>query len=241
MKEIILSAPGKNAISSDVMRQLIADLESAGGEPVLITGAGDAFSAGLNLKEVLSLDPASMRHFLALLDEMTRALYEYPGPTVALVNGHAIAGGCVIALACDHRVMKQGTGARIGLNEVALGLRFPPKVLKMVKARVHRRFWERVILGADLFDAEAAHALGLVDEVSAEASTLAGERLASLAAHPRDAYSRAKHMLRAGVLALTAEETSTFEREDLPAWTSDAVRERIGEILGRSGRAKPSE
>jgi len=233
MKEIILSAPGKNAISSAVMHQLVDELASAGGEPVLITGAGDAFSAGLNLKEVVSLEPTGMREFLALLDEMTRVLYEYPGPTVALVNGHAIAGGCVIALACDHRVMKQGTGARIGLNEVALGLRFPPKVLKMVQARVHRRYWERVILGADLFDADRALALGLVDEVSSEASTLAGEHLARLAAHPRDAYARAKHLLRAGVLSLSEDESATFEREDLPIWTSDAVRERIGKILGR--------
>ena len=87
MKEIILSAPGKNAINSALMRQIIDELRAAAGEPVLLTGAGDAFSAGLNLKEVLALDPAGMAAFLELLEEMTRALFEYPGPTVALVNG----------------------------------------------------------------------------------------------------------------------------------------------------------
>lgn len=233
MKEIILSAPGKNAINTELMTQLIADLDAAAGEPVLLTGAGDAFSAGLNLKEVLALDAAGMKGFLGLLEETTRVLFEYPGPTVALVNGHAIAGGCVLALACDLRVMRLGTGARIGLNEVALGLHFPPRVMKMVKARVHRRHWERVILGADLFDAETAFDLGLVDHVSEDASTFAGERLAALAAHPPGAYARAKHLLRADVLTVTNAESASFEHEDLPVWTSDPVRERIAALLRR--------
>lgn len=232
MKEIILSSPAKNALSTAVMRRLVTDLEQAAGEPVLLTGAGDAFSAGLDLREILSLDAAGMRQFLGVLDAMALALFEYPGPTVALVNGHAIAGGCVVALACDFRVMQAGTRARVGLNEVALGLRFPPRVMKLVKARVHQRFWDRVILGAGLVDAERALELGLVDELSENASTLAGERLAELARHPRDAYSRAKRHLRGGVLDLCAEELEAFEREDLPAWTTEDVRGRIRAILG---------
>lgn len=233
MKEIILSSPAKNALGSAVMRRLIADLREAAGEPVLLTGAGDAFCAGLDLKEILSLDAGGMKSYLGLLDEMCLALFEYPGPSVALVNGHAIAGGCVVALACDFRVMKLGTHARIGLNEVALGLRFPPRVLKLVKARVHRRSWERVILGASLVDAQVALELGLVDELALDASTVAGERLAELAKHPPDAYARTKQMLRGGVMDLTDEELAAFEREDLPVWTSDAVRARVMAILAR--------
>lgn len=233
MKEVILSAPGKNAIGSQVMRQLLSELEGAGGEPLLLTGAGDAFSAGLDLKEVLSLDEPGMAVFLGLLEDLTRALYEYPGPTVALVNGHAIAGGAVLAMCCDHRVAPSDMKGRIGLNEVALGLRFPPRILKLARARVPERHLGRVVLGAELFDARTALEVGLLDELSDDASARAGERLAALSAHPPDAYARAKHLLRGGVLAVTPEEEARFAREDLPSWTSEALRERIRALLGR--------
>ena len=233
MKEIILSAPGKNAISTELMHETLRALEGAAGEPILLTGAGDAFSAGLNLKQVVALDPQAMKIFLELLDETVRALWEYPGPSVALVNGHAIAGGCLLALSCDHRVMTSDGKARIGLNEVALGLRFPPKVLKMAAERVPRRHWERVILGAELFDARTAVELGLVDEISDEPSRVAGERLALLGRHPKEAYARAKQLLRGHVLGLSPDEIAAFHRVDLPVWTSDAARERIHALLKR--------
>ena len=233
MKEIILSAPGKNAINSALMRQIIDELRAAAGEPVLLTGAGDAFSAGLNLKEVLALDPAGMAAFLELLEEMTRALFEYPGPTVALVNGHAIAGGCVLALCCDHRVAPASGKARIGLNEVALGLRFPPRVMKLVKARVPARALGRVVLGAELFDPAAALEFGLLDELADDASARAGERLAALSVHPPDAYARAKQLLRGGVLDVSADEAARFAEHDLGAWTSEALHQKIRQVLAR--------
>lgn len=233
MKEIILSAPGKNAINSALMRQIIDELRAAAGEPVLLTGAGDAFSAGLNLKEVLALDPAGMAAFLDLLEEMTRALFEYPGPTVALVNGHAIAGGCVLALCCDHRVAPASGKARIGLNEVALGLRFPPRVMKLVKARVPPHALGRVVLGAELFDPAAALEFGLLDELADDASARAGERLAALSAHPPDAYARAKQLLRGGVLDVSADEAARFAEHDLASWTSEALHQKIRQVLAR--------
>src|SRR5215470_9196041 len=98
MHEIVLRAPGKNALSTELMTWIVRELEVAAGRPVLITGAGDAFSAGLNLKEIATLDPLGMERFLGTLEGMVDALYTYPGPTAAAVNGHAIAGGCVVAL-----------------------------------------------------------------------------------------------------------------------------------------------
>ncbi|MCA9565939.1 MAG: enoyl-CoA hydratase/isomerase family protein, partial [Myxococcales bacterium] len=121
MRTIRIEGPGKNSLSSDLMNAIISGLHDAAGEPVLITGAGDAFSAGLNLKEMAGLDAAGMDRFLRTLEEMVVTLHHYPGPTAAAVNGHAIAGGCVITLCCDFRIMTTVPKARIGLNEVALG------------------------------------------------------------------------------------------------------------------------
>ncbi len=80
------------------------EVRAVAGRPLLIMGAGDVFSAGLNLKEVAQLDRPGMEAFLGLLDDVMDTLYGHPGPTVACVNGHAIAGGCVIALCCDVRI-----------------------------------------------------------------------------------------------------------------------------------------
>jgi enoyl-CoA hydratase len=174
-----------------------------------------------------------MKAFLGLLDDLVSALFDYPGPLVALVNGHAIAGGCVLALTADWRVAPQGSTARIGLNEVALGLRYPPRVLSLVKARVPPRWRENIVLGAGLFDVESAQRFGLIDEVAKDAEAAAIQRLELLAAHPRDAYSVAKRALRSGLLVPPADELFAFERDDLPTWTSPELKARIAGVLKR--------
>jgi len=232
MREVVLEGPGKNALGSALMRQLLDALRSAAGEAVLLRGAGDAFCAGLNLKEMAALDAAGMQGFLALLEDMVQALYEYPGPTAAAVNGHAVAGGCVLALGCDWRVMTAAAGARIGLNEIAIGARFPPRTWAMVKARVPAASLERVVLGAQLVDPRSALELGLVDELADDPLSVAKERLAVLAGHPRDAYAVAKRGIR-GVLAPGAEALARWKGEDLAAWTSPQFRALIERQLKR--------
>ena len=232
MREIVLEGPGKNALSSALMKKLCDGLRVAAGEPVLFTGAGDAFCAGLNLKEMAGFDAAGMQGFLVLLEDMVQALYEYPGPTAAAVNGHAVAGGCVIALGCDCRVMTAAPGVRMGLNEVAIGARFPPKTWTMIKARVPAASIERVVLGAQLVDPQAALALGLVDELADDSLAVAKECLAILARHPRDAYAVAKRGIR-GKLTPTAEATAQWEGEDRAAWTSPEFKDLIERQLKR--------
>jgi enoyl-CoA hydratase len=231
MKEIIIDGPGKNALGSELMRSLRRELETAGNEPILLTGAGDAFSAGLDLREIAELDAGKMRSFLELLEALVLDLYTYPGPTVALLNGHAIAGGCVLALCCDHRVARANLRTRIGLNEVALGVRFPPGVLRLVRTRLPTRHRDRVLLGAELFSPEHARELGLIDEVADDASSRAGERLAALALHPRHAYTAAKRALRAGELEPSPAEQARWLEQDLPSWYSDETKQRVRSVL----------
>src|SRR6202042_707140 len=187
--EILLEGPAKNALGTRTMTHLLDRLRDAAGAPVLLRGAGDSFSAGLNLREVAALDERGMERFLRQLEECFAALYLYPGPTVACINGHAIAGGCVLALCCDHRVASSAPEIKIGLNEVALGLRFPPRTLAIVRDRVPRRHRAEVFLGAGLFSPARALDLGLLDEVVDDAPAVAHARLAALAAHPAKAYA----------------------------------------------------
>jgi Delta3-Delta2-enoyl-CoA isomerase len=226
MRTITLSAPGKNALSSELMAWITEQLAQAGGEPLFITGAGDAFCAGLNLKEVATLSAAGMERFLGALEKMVDALYGYPGPTVAYVNGHAIAGGCIVALTCDLRVGLANDTARIGLNEVPLGLRFPPKTWRMVKHRLSAPALERVVLEGGLYPPALAMRLGLLDELVADegAARAMAERLAS---SPRDAYLAAKRALRGGALDVTDGELRQYLEEVLPTWTSTDLKARL--------------
>lgn len=230
MIEIRMEGPGKNALGAGMMDHLLERLSAARGAPVLLTGAGDAFSAGLNLKEVLALDAAGMRTFLHKLEALISALYTYPGPTVALINGHAIAGGCVLALCCDHRVVRADEKVLIGLNEVALGLTFPPGVLRMVKERIPPQHVTEVLLGAGLHPPAGALRLGLVDEVSPEAEPLARRRLEALAAHPPVAYAATKEALR-GMSLIDGEGYADTFNALLPSWVGDEVKARIAAVL----------
>jgi enoyl-CoA hydratase len=229
--ELTIAGSGKNALGSSVMEDLLRRLRSAGDRPLLLTGAGDAFSAGLNLKEVAALDRPAMERFLLLLDDLVDALFGYPGPTVACVNGHAIAGGCVLVLCCDHRVAADDPAIRIGLNEVALGLEFPPKILAVARRRVPPRSLERVVLEGGLHPPRTALELGLVDEVAADPMRVARERLEHLAAHPRAAYVATKRALRAGALELSEEARRHFRDHIVPAWCAPATKERVRAAL----------
>jgi enoyl-CoA hydratase/carnithine racemase len=230
---LTIEGPGRNALSSEVMREVVRRVGEAGGRPLLVVGAGDAFSAGLNLKEVATLDAAGMERFLGLLDDMIDALFGYEGPMVACVNGHAIAGGCVVALCADLRVATANSTIRIGLNEVALGLELPPKIMKLARNRLARDQVARVVLEAGLYEPRRAVELGLVDEIAADPLERARALLDVIAAHPRAVYAATKRTLRAGELELTEAERRYFRERVLPRWTDPALRERALAALRR--------
>ena len=231
-----MDGPGKNSLGTTMMQFLVDRLEAAkaaGNEPILLTGAGDAFSAGLDLREVASLDSKGMAVFLDLLERMTAALYTYPGPLVSVVNGHAIAGGCVVALTSDWRVgPRAASRMKMGLNEVALGLRYPPGVMKLVKKRVDARHIGEIVLGAGLYGADDSFRLGLLDTLAEDPRAAAIKQLEVLGAHPRAAYAAAKSDLR-GTLDVSAEEKRTFAEASLPAWTAPELKTRLTKMLSK--------
>src|SRR5690606_6058680 len=162
MREILLRGRGPNTITLESLRRLAAELEDAGDEPVLLRGEGNAFSAGLDL-DVLEREVVEL---LDAIDEAAGALLLHPGPTVACINGHAIAGGCLLALACDYRVAAHDPKIRIGMTALSLGLVYPPIALAILRYRLPRHTIERVLLGAERFGPEQALALGIVDELA---------------------------------------------------------------------------
>jgi enoyl-CoA hydratase/carnithine racemase len=232
MHVIRMEHPGKNALGTGLVRWLEGELDRAGDAPVLLTGSGNAFSAGLDLKEVAGHDRAGLEAMLRRLDALLERLFLHPAPTAACVNGHAIAGGCLLMLCCDVRVAAADPKARIGVNEVAIGACVPPRGLRIVRHRLGAAT-ERAVLGAGLHSPADALALGLVDEFAADAEGVARQRLESLAAHPRAAYATTKRALRAPAVATDADDERRFREVELPIWTSPEMQQRLAAFLGR--------
>lgn len=153
-----------NALDLELLNDLIGTLAelSETAPPMVFTGAGRSFSAGVDLKRITSGGPEYIGEFLRALSQAFLALFEYPGPAVAAVNGHAIAGGFVLAAACDHRVVADG-GARIGLSELQVGVPFPTAAIEIVRYAVGTAQARGYALGAELVGVREAH--GFVDEL----------------------------------------------------------------------------
>lgn len=184
-----------NALDLELLRAITAamgDLDPAAA--VVITGHGSAFSAGVDLKRVVEAGEDYVRAFLPALTEMFLAVFEHPGPTVAAVNGHAIAGGCVLVAGCDVRLM---AGGRIGLAELTVGVPFPTSAIEIMRHAVGPAAGYLALTGR-LLDADQARAIGLVHDVTAADGLLdAAVALAqTMARTPAEVYALTKRQLQ---------------------------------------------
>ncbi len=228
MREIVLSGRGPNTMTLASLSRFADELRSHPDAPILLYGEGSAFSAGLDLRALAEGDPRAVTE---KIEQVVAALFLHPAPTIAAVNGHAVAGGCLVAQACDLRIGTDDPSIKIGMTGVALGITYPPVVLRLLRHRLPHHTIERVLLEAERHDPRAALELGLLDEVVPDAIAAGRERLEKLAAHPRRAYAEAKRSLRLGVLDVDPAERARFEEAAIEAWDPS----RFGPLRGRGG------
>lgn len=177
-------------------------------EGILIHGAGSAFSAGLDLDAVAAHGPKALAE---QIEAAAEALFTHPAPTVAAINGHAIAGGCLLAQACDLRLVQDDPTLKMGMPGVALGINYPPKLMRILRYRIPPHTIDRVLLEAANHAPAQALQLGLVDECVTDAIVAGREHLQALCRHPAAAYAEAKRALRAGLMEISAAERAHFE------------------------------
>ena len=152
--------PPVNALDLDLLDDVIVTMRGLDG-PVVITGAGRCFSAGVDLPAIIDGGAEYTDRFMTSLSAAFLAVFDHPAPVVAAINGHAIAGGCVFAMAADIRLMSAGT---IGLTELAVGAMFPMSALEICRYAMGTSVTQAT-LGAGTVDVSTAAALGWVDEV----------------------------------------------------------------------------
>src|SRR5262249_41246035 len=195
-----MRAPKANAIGQawlDRMDQLLADLEARAPAAMVLIGEGRAFSAGLNLPEIIELDRAGLQRFILTFSRTMLRVASLPWPVAAAVHGHALAGGDVLAMQADERIMAEGEG-RIGLNEIQLGIGLPAIVLESVRWQVPPSTLLPLAVEGELVDAQRARSLGLVQEVVAPEELLprARARARHLGSLPGAAFRQIKRNLR---------------------------------------------
>src|SRR6202166_1190836 len=141
-------ADGKvNAMSIELCETITACVrEHAQARAIVVTGNGRMFSAGVDLLRLLDGGVPYIREFLPALSTMLATVFSHPRPVVAAINGHAIAGGCVLACAADRRLMAREAG-RIGVTELLVGVPFPPAAMEIMRCATAPQYFEETIFG----------------------------------------------------------------------------------------------
>lgn len=211
--------------------------EDAG--PVVLTGSRTVFSAGVDLFRVARDGRGYLRQFLPALSQAFRTVFEYPGPVVGAINGHAIAGGCVLACACDYRVMARSDG-RIGVPELYVGVPFPTVALEILRYAVSSSHVEEVVYSGHTFAPEDALPRGLVNEIADAESVLerALEQARRYGTVRPEAYALTKRDLRTQAMA-RCQVAETQGDVDVDAlWLDDKTVPSIEAYLERTLGAK---
>jgi enoyl-CoA hydratase len=225
VRVLTLNRPPATAIDYQLLDALGAACDAAVRDDavraVAITGQGKFFCGGLDLKAITAASGERAQRSSLGRDDGIFRLWTLPKPTVALINGHCIAGGMIVAFACDLRIAAD-TNAKLGLNEVAIGLAFPRGAYEIARLAMTNAQARRVFLEAELHGPAAARDLGLVDEVVDPARLLERglERARRLGAYPQAAYAHTKRALQAEAVERVRSETVAQHRAVLEVWTS---------------------
>jgi enoyl-CoA hydratase len=214
----------------EVRERLAADEPAA----VVLVGRERFFSAGMDLKAAPELSPAQQRGTVDGINRLFLGWYTFPRPVVAAVNGHAVAGGLILALCADHRVC--ATEGRLGLTELRAGLPYPLAAISVVRAELSPGAARRLVLGASLVEPDEALALGIVDELrpSDEVLPRAIEVASELAALPQVTYPVVKRQLRGPAIdALERALSGGAGDPALSAWVSNETSDAVAGILRR--------
>ncbi len=237
IRELRLAHPPVNALRPELLSSLRESVEAAPGENIralVISGSPGIFSAGLDVRYMLEGGETAALSVFQELRALMRALATSTVPTVAAVTGHSPAGGAVMAICCDYRVMAEGK-FKIGLNEVQVGLSVPPIIHGTLTRLVGPRNAERMVVSGALLSPQEALDVGLVDRLVAPDQVLpsALEWCDDLLARPSQAMLRTRAVARADLVALYDSPERVFSDDFTAAWSSDETQATMRGLIAR--------
>jgi len=234
---VLRLAHGKvNAMSMEFCEALIARFaEISSARAVVMTATGRTFSAGVDLVRLLEGGAPYVRKFLPVLSNMFVTVFSHPAPVVAAINGHAIAGGCVLACAADKRLMARDSG-HIGVTELLVGVPFPPAAIEIMRCAAAPQFFADAILSGATYTPAEAVARGFIHDV-VEPQALLERAVAAakaLAALPPKAFALTKRQVRAP--ALERMQSPELDAAIAQIWTAPETLARVRDYVARTLR-----
>ena len=230
-----LSRGKVNPLNGDVVEEIISDLKTLEDDSsvnaIIFTGQGKFFSFGFDVPELLTYSREAFSDFLVKFTNLYSYMFLYPKPIIAALNGHTIAGGCMLALACDRRLIISEK-AKMSLNEIDFGVPIFVGITEILRFCVGSRNATEILYSGALYSAKEAYSLGIVDEVvNAEGLTDAATKAASdLGQKPWPAFAGIKSLLRKPILEETAQKESEAIKQFVDIWYSDSTREILTDV-----------
>lgn len=235
--ELRLARPPVNALDPALLAAIaeaFAPRALDGVDGVVLSGGPKVFSGGLDVPHLLGLDRTGVTEAWSRFFAAARAIAHCPVPVAAAIAGHSPAGGCVLALCCDYRVMARGA-YRIGLNETQVGLVVPDAIQALMRRVVGPHRAERLMVAGAMIEAEHAHAIGLVDDL-ADADHVGARALhwlAELTALPREAMLRTRAIARTDLHAAL----NGFHDDELDGfvdgWFSKGTQDALAALVAK--------
>jgi len=239
-RELRLNRPPVNALTTEVLvalREAIERAPSDGVRALVISGSPGRFSGGLDVPALLKLDKPGIAMLWRELYAILRAIASSRIPIVAAITGHAPAGGTVLSLFCDGRVMAEGD-YKIGLNEVQVGIPLPPIILSGLQRLVGMRVGEQLAVSGALLSSADALRVGLVDELT-PAEKVVERALAwcqRLLAVPADAFALTRRDARADLLAMFDRDLEKEAAYVTSNWWSEETQRTLKALVERLGK-----
>lgn len=226
-----------NALDIEFCRQLVDELGRQSAKAVVVAARGPIFCAGVDLLRLLDDGPGYVRRFLPALTDLCETFFSFPRPLVAAVNGHAIAGGCILACTADERIMARGAG-RIGVPELLVGVPFPAAPLEILRHAVPHGAFAEIVRSGSTYEPESARQIGLIDALADPAELVdravaAAERLASLAP---EAFRLTKAQMRRPAIRRWRA-SAAHDSEVEAVWAAPSTLAAIRDYVSRTFKA----
>jgi enoyl-CoA hydratase len=219
----------------DALTLRFQQLRKSSSRAVVITGQGKIFCAGVDLPQMAAGGVSYIEKFLPALDRLYTEVFNFPKPVVAAVNGHAIAGGCILACAADRRLMARDSG-KMGVTEILVGVPFPQLAFEIMRTVTSVRLLPEAILTGAIYSPQAAVDRGWIDELVEPPELLdkavaAANKLASVSPA---AFEFGKRQLRQPSNKRLAEEGKALDAEVAKIWVAPETAVRLKEFVART-------
>ena len=235
---LTLAHGNANALDIEFCEALAArftELRGSGAKAVVLTGQGRMFSAGVDLKRLSEGGADYIRQFLPALHRLYDTVFFHPKPVVAAINGHAIAGGCVLACCADRRIMAR-EGGRIGVTESLVGVPFPALAFEILRFAVPPRHLPEFTLSGATYATDVALQRGWIDEI-AEPGELIEDAIAvaqELALLSPAAFAQTKMQIRQAVAERMAQSGKATDKAVTAIWTAPETLNHIRDYVART-------